>query len=282
MISRFCRLIITPQATLALCGILFGPSAVRLLHGQSVHSQSRISAGPGFEVATIKPSNFSHPGPMGVYAKADGVVYGGFTTVRMLMMVAYDVHPFQITGGPRWIDSDRFDFVAKGTPAPDGTSTVSTYSTLTSQQKLMLQKLLADRFELKVHHEQRPGQIFVLKKRKDSTSLRATSDSSQPPWVGSIAGGAINGDGIKGENITMDLLSQRLGRFVGHPVINQTGLIGSFDFKYDYNSGESPTDPNDYFVSIVESLKGIGLDLRPSRGMVDTIVIDSVSKPTPN
>ena len=79
----------------------------------------------------------------------------------------------------------------------------------------------------------------------------------------------------------MPQLAARLSRHLQRPVLDETGLIGSFDFKFDY-SHDDPKSEEDFIASIVASVQGIGLRLKSDKGPVETIVIDHVEKPSAN
>jgi uncharacterized protein (TIGR03435 family) len=96
---------------------------------------------PAFEAATIKPSK-DRPGHTGSHSRTGMIVLTG-QTLKGLICAAYDVKDFQVSGGPKWMDDDRFDINAKAEGAADG-----------PQLKNMLQTLLADRFQLVFHREQ--------------------------------------------------------------------------------------------------------------------------------
>ncbi len=150
---------------------------------------------------------------------------------------------------------------------------------LSEEQRQMLQSLLMDRFQLQFHHETRQGPVYLLTLGKGDLKLKEVKHESEFEWVGSVAGAAINGDGLAGRNISMPVLAQRLGDYLKKPVFDQTGINGYFDFKIDYAPGEAQPD----IVScIVTSLQGLGLKLKPSQGPVDTIVIDHAEKASPN
>jgi uncharacterized protein (TIGR03435 family) len=84
---------------------------------------------------------------------------------------------------------------------------------------------------------------------------------------------------LAGKNISMPQLAKRLGRFMGRPVIDQTGLEGSFDFLYEQISD----DPHpDVAAWIVTSVQALGLRLEASRGPVETIIVDHVERPSSN
>ena len=90
--------------------------------------------------------------------------------------------------------------------------------------------------------------------------------------------------GMAGINISMAQLAKRLAPVVGHPVLDKTGLNGSFDFKTEYAQTEfSPFDPNlDRVASVLTSLRELGLKLEPSKAQVETVVIDRAEKPSLN
>jgi uncharacterized protein (TIGR03435 family) len=84
---------------------------------------------------------------------------------------------------------------------------------------------------------------------------------------------------MAGINASMQLLAERLMRYLGRPVMDQTGIKGSFDFKYEYVSD----DPHPDVVStILTSVEAVGLKLEASNGQVERIVIDHAEKPSPN
>ena len=104
---------------------------------------------PAFEAATIKPSK-SQPGRSATHTRTGMVVLTG-KTLKGLICSAYDVKDFQVSGGPKWMDEDRYDVNAKAEGAANG-----------RQLMTMLQTLLADRFQLAVHHEQKVGPAYAL------------------------------------------------------------------------------------------------------------------------
>jgi uncharacterized protein (TIGR03435 family) len=90
--------------------------------------------------------------------------------------------------------------------------------------------------------------------------------------------------GIAGTNASMALVADRLSRYLEHPVIDKTGISGSFDFKVQNEGYDSNADftHDEVISSILTSVREIGLKLTPAKGPIETIVIDHVEKPTPN
>ncbi len=77
----------------------------------------------------------------------------------------------------------------------------------------------------------------------------------------------------------MALVATRLGQYMGRPVLDQTGIIGSFDFRFEYAADDPRTD---LVSSIITSIQGLGLKLESSKGPVEIIVIDHAEKPSTN
>ena len=233
------------------------------------------------EVASIKPST-PQTRTLGIYTFPGGRITGENRTLRDLMEEAFSVQTFQISGGASWTREDRFDFEAKPPASSPASKLNPRMSKLppNEEQRQMLRALLVDRFGLKYHRETKEGPVYVLTKG-NKLKLQESKDKDEFPWVGSNRGGAVFGDGIAGINISMPLLAVRLSRYMGRPVLDQTGLEGSFDFKFEYPLPSDDQRP-DVVASIITSIQGIGLKLQAAKGPVETIVIDEAEKPSAN
>jgi uncharacterized protein (TIGR03435 family) len=220
-------------------------------------------------------------------------------TLRALIAAAYvrpQVNPdFLIAGGPKWIDSDRFDVEAKAAedfpPGPDGPS---------SPRRKMLQALLSDRFQLKVHHEFRQGAVFALVFAKNDKSLGPRLRPSRADCTVTAAGSgpacpALIGPGsFAAVGTTLAQFVGLLPRFVNRIVVDSTGLSGRFDIGLRWTPlpgewvappppGSSPLGPAADGPSLFTALKEQpGLKLLAQIGLVDTLVIDYAEKPSEN
>jgi uncharacterized protein (TIGR03435 family) len=251
----------------AAAAILFGQDEVRR---------------PSFEVASVKA-----PGPQentlgrGVFRFTGGRIGAYKCTLEKLIEEAFRVQPFQILGGPRWLHDDRYNIEAKP-PASSllsETAASNPNSPLNDIQRQMLQALLVDRFQLKYHRETRQGNVYLLLRGKGELKLQEVRNKGDYHWAGSLGGAAISGDGLAGQNETMEDLAKRLSPFLGCPVLDQTRLQGSFDFRYEYVSD----DPHpDVIASILASVQGVGLKLETAKGPVDMFVVDQAVKPSDN
>ncbi len=235
-----------------------------------------------FEVASIKPSGSSR-GMIGWHVDPGGRVVIENSTLQMLIQFAFDVQPFQVSGGPAWMRDHQYRYEIEARPPSNSTSSKANASTpngrLNQELREMLQALLIDRFNLQFHVETRRGPVYLLTLGRGALKLKEVEDKGEFEWVGSLAGAGINGDGLAGKNISMPVLAQRLSPYLQKPVFDQTGVKGVFNFRIEYASDEARPD---IISCILTSLQGIGLKLTPSQGPVETIVIDHAEKPSAN
>lgn len=245
-------------------------------------SSQSVARPPAFEVVSIKPAG-TPPAKLGrgIFPFPGGRIEGYGLKLEKLIEEAFSVQLFQVSGGPRWVYEDRYDVVAK---PPDSSSSSksnpsSPMTPLNDEQRQMLQTLLTRRFQLKYHRETKEGPVYLLVKGNKNLKLQDAKDAAERPWVGGMGGGAILGDGLWGTNISMQLLASRLSAYLEHPVLDRTGLKGSFDFKYEYHSGDAQPD---VVASILTAVQGLGLKLEPAKGPVETFVIDHAEKPAEN
>jgi uncharacterized protein (TIGR03435 family) len=241
---------------------------------------------PAFDVATIK--HFDPKGGIaGIFVYPGGRIEAEHFNLRRLLAYACDVQSYQVTGGPAWADTDYFNIEAK--PPENSQSAQSNPPDRgfppNNEQRLMLLSLLIDRFQLKFHVETKEGPIYVLERGKVELRMSAAKDSTALPYIGGADGQSISRrNGLFGQNISMPLLASQLGLFLDRPVVDRTGIAGSFDFNY--KAGEPPAEAAISYADVVSALfnsvRGLGLKLTPSKGPVSAVVIESVSKPTPN
>ena len=235
---------------------------------------------PAFEVASVKPTD-PQQRIIGMFTWPGGRITVTMYTVKQLVEEAFNVQPFQISGGPRWVNEDRYDIDARP-PASSKSSKANPNNHKlppNEEQRQMLQTLLVDRFQLKYHRETKEGPVYLLIKGKKDLKLNDSKNKEEFPWAGSIGGGAAFSDGIAGENISMTQLATRLSYPLSRPVLDRTGIEGSYDFRVEY----AADDPNsDVIASILTSIQALGLKLESSRGPVENIVIDHAEKPSAN
>jgi uncharacterized protein (TIGR03435 family) len=239
-----------------------------------------------FEVATIRPARMDPGTPIGLFTYPGGEVIARNYTLRLLMMEAFRVQSFQIEGGPSWVNNNRYDIVAKPPESSDSTklNSANMNTPLSDEQRQMLRALLIDRFQLKFHNGTKYGRVYILSRGKKPLKLQEPTQQNREDWNMGVAGDALTGGapigtGLIGKNISMSTFAARLSLWLGRPVIDQTAIKGSYDFKNIYAPQPAP---DEVIPSIFGSIKAIGLELKAGKGSVETIVIDRVEKPTSN
>jgi uncharacterized protein (TIGR03435 family) len=231
---------------------------------------------PAFEVATIKPSPGSLEGPR--YSLRGRNFIALRASLRDLIKLAYGVHASQVVSAPAWIASDQYD--VEGVPRGEGMPN-------DRQLKAMLQKLLADRFQLAFHREQRELPAFVIILASGTPKLAPTQAPGSLPVAG-VGPGLFYGVNAT----TTDFATALQGAAMDRPVVDQTGLTGRWDFRLEWTpdpaqfggraSQVGPPDANRppaLFTAIQEQL---GLKIESKRAPVDVLVIDRVEKPSDN
>jgi uncharacterized protein (TIGR03435 family) len=249
-----------------------------------------LTSAQEFEVASIKPSSSSDARTL-LQVLPGGALRTSGATLRFLLTQAYQVRPFQILDGPGWISSDRFDIIAtidrsrpRGDEPPDPAKvTPGQLTNMQNEMRPRLIALLAERFGLRVHRETREQPIYELVVSKSGPKLEAVT--------GTFGGLHIARNQFVGEAATIQMLSTALANQVGREVADRTGLVGSFNFKLNWNPDETiPPNAGDpvstldqggssIFAAIREQL---GLELRATKGPAEVLVIDHVEHPSAN
>jgi bla regulator protein BlaR1 len=248
---------------------------------------------PVFEVASIKLNKSGEPNVMLMFTP------NGFTTtnapLREVIRMAYQVPEFQMSGGPAWINSERYDIEAK----VDSSAAEKLGQLDQDQRRAMLRPLLEDRFQLKVHQETRELPIYTLAIAKNGPKLHAAKpDDTYPdgikdpdgvahPGMMRMGPGRITAQGLPMKDIVR-LLTQQLGR----TVLDKTGLTGNYDVELQWTPDNIPASmigPDgkptpeisgpSVFTAIQEQL---GLKLESQKGPVEVLVIDRVERPSAN
>jgi len=249
---------------LLIVGTLLIPAA--LLAWQAANT-------PAFEVADIKPSD-----PSVLRMGKGRVLPGGRLevpayTLKDLIMFAYGVQDNMISGGPKWAGEDRYDLVAKAPPDAQPET-----------MRLMLQHLLADRFGLTMHREEKPMPAYVLTAMKNMPGVQETSGGKFTcEWKPLDAGLRAR----ECHNMTMTELAKQLpgwgGVGIDLPVADETGLKGTYDFRLevgDFPNGGSALESSG--PTIFAALQKIGLKLESRKIPMPVIVIDNVQRPAAN
>jgi uncharacterized protein (TIGR03435 family) len=303
--------LVNASVTIAVAGLVVcALSPLRAV----TRAQPQVPQGElAFDVASIKP-NVSGDLRVSLQAMPGGRFIATNAPLRTLIREAFAVQGSQLSGGPGWLDSDRFDIIAKSERNPTPL-----------QMRMMLRALLAERFRLSVHTDTRELALYALVLARTDGKLgphlrpTGTDCSQAPEWLGigppprrsppspggpdeSSGGigpeapcrsaGPGSGGAMRFRGITLDAFAMFLATPVRRPVIDRTGLSGDFDIELDMTAelGPPPPPPGmpdavdrasapSIFTTLQEQL-GLRLDAR--REPVDVLVIDRVERLVPN
>jgi uncharacterized protein (TIGR03435 family) len=234
---------------------------------------------PEFDVVSVRPSTDKDP-LLGMYSYAGGRIVCQRCTLVMLINSTYGTPLTEISGGPKWATVDRYTIVAE--PPPNSSSSKikpkSPNTPPPPEELLMLQSLLAKRFHLVVHKELTEKSGFTLRLEHRSAKLVAAADKTEWPLV---AFGTTHIPEtpfyLQGENASMSLLAARLESLLKVPVVDETGLDGTFDFKFDFADDPEETGPQ-----LSTGLRDLGLALASKKVPITLLMIDTAERPTPN
>jgi bla regulator protein blaR1 len=250
-----------------------------------------------FEVASVRRS------PADTRGFIDFLPGGGLRVVgiplKTLITLAYDVRDFQVSGGPGWINSDRFDINARGEASETPESAPADLTKMTDEQrkttaeqaKERLRNLLEERFKLAIHRETKEQQVYALVAAKGGPKVQGSKEAIGRMRMGR---GLLTGQGVD-----LGFLATTLSSQLGRTVIDKTGLTGKYDFELNWTPDPGqpaggplgppppgvdlppPPDPNgsSIFTAVQEQL---GLRLESQKAPVETLVIDRVERPSEN
>ncbi len=291
---------------------ILGPIVFGVMNAPRVHAALLEDLGdeklPSFEVATIKPSHSSENRRRMMMTPGKLTIEN--MPLKSLIEFAFDARSdAQVTGGPDWINSENYIIEAKEDETQAAALEKLSPEERAKQVRLMMQSLLIDRFKLKVSRATKETAVYALVIAKGGPKLTPSSQSTPAPETPGPAGPRMmrpgimmNGRGeLKGTDTPMSLLADILSRqreAEGRVVLDRTGLTGNYDWSLhwspeapapafkgadadvpaDRSPGPDGSGPT-LFTALQEQL---GLKLESQKGTVETIVVDSVEKPSEN
>jgi len=196
-------------------------------------------------------------------------------SLKGLITAAYRVKRYQVTGGPKWFDEDRFDVTAKLAAAPAGVD--ATGSEGAARLMTAAQSLLQDRFRLTFHQESKSVSGYVLVVAKSGPKLtRAQGDGSSNIRSGR---GTLQATGF-----SMERFASSLSALLEAPVVDETGLAGTYDLSLEYTpDGSSETTTGPVHPTLYTALQEtLGLKLEARKVPVPIFVVDGAEKPGEN
>src|SRR5262245_23252942 len=254
---------------------------------------------PSFEVTSVKRNNSGSAGAR-IGIRPGGYFFATNVPLKMLVTQAYRILDAQVSGGPNWIDNDRFDLEARAEPGAIPPPSGPPDPRRPDAVALMLQSLLEDRFQLKVRSEMRELPLYNLVVDKGGTKLVATVEGR--PGPGGLTPGSARttpgqGGGIEmmASGVTTTVLANMVSQWVGRPVTAQANLTGPFGFALKWSPRPDPPpatatgEPRSTAASdpagspVIHAIQEqLGLKLESAKGPVEVLIIESVQKPMEN
>jgi uncharacterized protein (TIGR03435 family) len=265
--------------------------------GRLVFDRATIAANRHLASDTVALNSVRNPGFVNTWDS--GTLTAGWATPRSLIQEAYGLKPFQLIGGPAWIDSDRYDIFGE----PAGRA---------SEDELlkMLQSLLADRFRLKLHTETRNVPVYVIRVANNglvqSSPMKCIRPGDPPlarvpdrdiPWQSVPPCGRVQiallsptVGWLVGAQVSISELTSDLASILGRPVIDRTGFEGRLDVQVQFTPDDTlaglwapaggPPAPEPVWSSLSRELEeNTGLRIESATTPVNVMVIDSIERP---
>jgi uncharacterized protein (TIGR03435 family) len=258
---------------LVLVGLVW-IAAMGCASAQTAAAKADASSDAAFEVATIKPAAPSPDGHTHINYPEGGRFSAINITLLNLMEWAYEMPQKQIVEGPSWMGSTRFDIQATTDGGTDAKLRAMSSEQDRMMKRRMVQRLLEDRFAMKLHRETRVLPAYDLVVAKGGSKLEASKANGK-----SIGMGRAD---FHAEGLTTDLIAEQLSRIAGRVVVDKTGLDGRYDLKLKWTPDDAVAtegSPPSLFTAIEEQL---GLQLKAAKEPVPVLVIDEIEAPSPN
>ena len=232
--------------------------------------------GQSFEVATIKPSSADE---VARSVGWDGRRFWAHdTTISQMVQFAYNLQEKQIVNAPAWFGSATYDIEGQ---AESG-------KPLAAEFRVMMQRLLEERFGMKTHVEGRTMPAYALVVAKGGPKLEAAKDDPEMPPGVRIQKGLHQYMRVYGTHGTMAELAAELQRVeMDRPVVDKTGIAGEYNFSLTATSekahlpGDTPATGDDAPPLLFRAIQDqLGLKLEPVKTEVECLVVDHVDRPT--
>lgn len=225
----------------------------------------QTASAPSFDVASIRPSKDEY----GSYIRyLPGGRLSAMSWIKQVIQIAYGVSDYQVTGGPGWLTTDRYNIEAKAAN-PEATK---------GEINLMLQSLLAERFKLQFHNETKEFSTYDLVVDKNGPKLTPLKEGEDPGCTrdNTLICGMTSPASVAGW----------LRNVVGKPVFDKTGITGRYKIllMFDIYSQQGKTPPEGYDQPTMKDAlhDQLGLALVPHTQSMPVLVVDGIERPSEN
>ncbi|HEY3840173.1 MAG TPA: TIGR03435 family protein [Bryobacteraceae bacterium] len=243
---------------------------VALLVGVELFAQ----APPAFEVASIRVHSFASADRVGPPIAGNRFTSGG--NLKQLIIYAWDLKVYQLFGGPAWVanpstDTDYYDIKAKA----EGDEPLTE-----SRARQLMQTLLADRFQLRLHRESKEMPVYALVVGKAGPKFKDSAPDSTTGMRASVSVTTVTSTFKKSQ---MSSLVRVLSGAADRPVLDQTGLTGFYDYKIEFAGDPAAAAAESSAASLFTAVQEqLGLKLEPRKAPIEILVIDHAERPSEN
>jgi uncharacterized protein (TIGR03435 family) len=283
---------IVPRNLALLMALIVFPVCTSLYGQTPLMEEPNYKPTLTFDVASIRPSrppdaNFhvsvSSPPHSSRFAATN-------LPIKALLQIAYGFDA-PVVGAPEWVANTFYDIEARSDEAADARLAKLTDNEVRLEKRHAIRAMLAERLGLKTHLETRESSIYNLVVGKGGVKMQAVPTApppangetpSAPPPSDVQAHGSQHGLEFDGTNASMRAICGALGSMVQEPVVDKTGLMGTYDYKLQFGREWSANDPESWpsiFTAVQEQL---GLKLEAEHEDVPNLVVDHITKPTEN
>jgi bla regulator protein blaR1 len=282
------KLLLGAGAVLAVAA----PIAAGMLHAPPSRVASQFQnatvAIPAYATVMIAPSKSS----------GDTLMFGSDefisknASLQQVIRVAYGVEDDRIVGAPTWLASEKYDVEAREDSSAVNDPRKLSLDQRVSEQKVMLQALLADRLKLALHRETRELSVFALVVSRGGPKLQQSKPGDAYPngfkGPDGVArpGFHFKGNNLIGQGVPIAPLLSHLSWQLRRTLLDETGLSGTYDFAVQVPQGiplgfDNPTPPESYESALSAAIEQqLGLKLEPRKASMEVLVIDHVEKPS--
>ena len=224
---------------------------------------------PAFEVVSVK-INRGTSRSSGIGPRPGGGIAATNTTVRSLILWAWELNALELVGGPDWTDQVRYDILATAVGAPDLATT-----------RVMARAMLEERFKLVLRQEKMARPVYTLVAADEGRlgpKLRRSTADCEKAFCGSLVDDGV----VKSTGISIEDFAETVAGIAGRVIVDRTGLTGLFDLELSFDPGPGraarPELPS-FFTAVKEQL---GLRLDADTAPIDVFVIADVERPAEN
>jgi len=253
-------------------------------------AQTTITTTPAYTIAPNKPGG----GSVTLMFGPDEFISKN-ASLQQVIRAAYGVEDDRISGAPDWLSSEKYDVeVKEGSSGVDDPRKLNVDLSV-SEQKHMLQALLADRLKLALHRETRDLTVYALVIAKNGPKLQESEPGDSyrnghkgPDGVSRPGGIHFEGQKLIAQGVPVGAMLFHLSRQLHRTVLDETALSGTYDFTLRLPDGvplgiDNPAPPESYEPAVSIAIdRQLGLKLEPKKVSLEVLVIDHVEKPLRN